>query len=349
MKIKSLRKLIATLLNSLILVFLSFYLPVHAVTSVPPNERLVGIAYTLWSIPAHWTENQCWGTPLTGPYDSRDRRVIRKHAKQLSDAGVDFIWIDWSNQINYDPTKVWSGGDQDLIEDATAILFDEYTKLEKHPKISIFLGVTDSTNNAQVSALTDGRLKRKADQVYRQYVANPLYRSLLQDYLGKPLLVIYTNTPTPWPNGVPPWNDERFTVRWMTGYVSEQKSLLTSESERVSKYGYWSWEDRGLQTYPVFADKPEAMVICASTRFEEGRGSRNGIPAQERQNGATFKKQWQRATDVGVQFAMVVSWNEWVKSEQPSAEVSKDIEPSKEIGDFYLKLMKEEILKFKGK
>lgn len=45
---------------------------------------------------------------------------------------------------------------------------------------------------------------------------------------------------------------------------------------------------------------------------------------------------------------MVVSWNEWHRGEQPSAEVSKDIEPSQEFGRFYLDLLKEEIAKFKG-
>ena len=45
---------------------------------------------------------------------------------------------------------------------------------------------------------------------------------------------------------------------------------------------------------------------------------------------------------------MVVSWNEWTTGEQPSAEVSKDLEPSNEWGDQYLQLLKEEIRKFKS-
>jgi len=89
---------------------------------VNPSERRVGMAYGVWMDAEHW-ENT-WGTPLLGKYDSRDRSVILKHAEWLTDAGVDFICFDWSNQIDYDPDKIWNGGKQDLIEDATAILFD---------------------------------------------------------------------------------------------------------------------------------------------------------------------------------------------------------------------------------
>lgn len=96
---------------------------------VPPSEREVGIAYGLWADRDLWSST--WDKPQIGEYDSRDRRVIRKHAEWLSDAGVDFVWLDWSNNVTYDPCKLWTGGKQDVIEDATAILFDEYRKMSE--------------------------------------------------------------------------------------------------------------------------------------------------------------------------------------------------------------------------
>ncbi len=316
------------------------------VTPTPLNERRVGIAYTTWHQSRDWTN--VWGTPALGFYRSDDRAVIRQHATWLADAGVDFLWVDWSNNINYtyDPNK--PRPDFDMIEDATFVLFDELARMrsegKKTPNISIFAGVTGAPE-----AVSDGRLQRKADQIWDQFIANPVYRPLWEMDHGKPLLALYVNTPSPFPNGVPQWNDPRFTVRWMTGYITEQSNLRTDDL--VSRYGYWSWEDRGAQTYPVVDGHPEAMVVTASWREQTGRGPDGKGPgyiaAGMRDNGATFRSQWARAREIGPKYAMVVSWNEWHKGEQPSPEVSKDIEPSREFGRTYLDLLKDEIARFK--
>lgn len=309
-----------------------------------PENRRVGIAYSLWCDMDWWDD--VWDLPLDGPYDSRDRNIIRKHATQLSDAGVDFIWIDWSNNIRYDRDSLWTdGGHLDRVEDATYILFDEYKKMDDkgmpHPLISIFIGTSGSPEG-----LSDGRLQRKADQVWNDFAGNPRYSSLMECYEGKPLLVVYVDTPSPWPNGLPEWNDERYTVRFMTGYISEQSNLRTED--RISKYGYWSWEDRGEQTYPIHNGKPESMVVTASQRAQYCSDGSVDIPARGRAGGETLRAQFARARKVGVHYAMVVSWNEWTTSEQPSVEISKDLEPSKTLGDFYLQLLKQEISRFKG-
>jgi hypothetical protein len=313
--------------------------PQAPVKPVPPAERLVGMAYTTWHTSTDW--HGVWGEPELGNYRSDDRAVIRQHAAWLAEAGVDFIWLDWSNDINYvhDPAK--PNPTFDMIEGATTVIFEEYAKLAKHPKISIFAGVTLAPE-----AVEDGRLQRKVDQIYRDYVANPTYRPLLQDYLGKPLLVLYVNTPSPFPKGVPAWDDPRFTIRWMTGYVTEQRNLRTDDL--ISKFGYWSWEDRGAQTYTVHDGYPESMVVTASWRQQGVPGAPDYIAEGPRNNGATFHQQWDRACAIGPKFATIVSWNEWVISEQPSPEVSKDIEPSKQFGHQYLDQLKEEIARFKG-
>lgn len=311
-------------------------------TPTSPNERRVGIAYTTWHQNADWKNS--WGTPLDGAYASDDRMVIDRHARQLQSAGVDFAWVDWSNNIGYvyDPNK--KRPDFDMIEGATFALFDEWARLraagEKTPNISIFLGVTGAPEAAD-----DGRLQAKADKMWNQFVANPVYRPLIEMDDGKPLLVVYVNTPSPFQSGVPKWNDPRFTVRWMTGYITQQSALRDGE---ISKYGYWSWEDRGPQTFPVVGGHPEAMVINAATRPQGKPDEKNYIAAATRDNGATFRKSWARARQIGPKYAMVVSWNEWHKGEQPSVEVSKDIEPSKEFGNQYLDILREEISAFKA-
>jgi hypothetical protein len=98
----------------------------------------------------------------------------------------------------------------------------------------------------------------------------------------------------------------------------------------------------------VHDGRPEAVVVNAATRPQGQPGDEYYIPAAGRRGGETFRERWRRAREIGPKFALVVSWNEWVGGEQPSAEVSKDLEPSEEFGTFYLDLLKEEIAKFKG-
>lgn len=320
---------------------------------VPYEDRYVGLAYTTWNKNSTWA-GRVWAYPELGNYKSDDKDIIEQHAKWIYDAGVDFVWVDWSNNLNFDEPmdKVMkdrtSRPDFAMIERATVNMFEVYSKMDKAPQISIFLGVPDADHK---TGIYDGRLTKKADQVYDWFVNNPdhpEYKDLVFQYEGKPLLVVYAGTPTTWQKELPDWDDDRFTVRYMTGYVTEQGNLKNSETLE-SKLGYWSWEDRGPQTFSVSNGYPEAMIITASTRAQAKEGEPAYIPSLGRRDGLTFKEQWARARLIGVRFAMVGTWNEWVVGEQPSQEVSKDIEPNTVWGDKYLKLLKEEIAKFKGK
>ena len=322
---------------------------------VPYEERKVGIAYTTWCQRGFWNQS-VWTYPTLGKYLSDDRAIIRQHAEWLADAGVDFIWIDWSNDLDYNVTIDEVLTDQvrtdfAMIERSTLFIFEEYSKMraegKKTPNISIFIG---NPAPGQATAISDGRLTRKADQVAQWFVnnqAHPEFKSLMQDYDSKPLLVSYAGTPTPWQNETLPWDDSRFTVRFMTGYVSEQHSLIEPNTNE-SKYKYWSWEDRGAQTYTVDKGFPEAMIVVPSWRPQGKPGESGYIAAGPRNGGKTFKEQWARARLLGVRFAMVGTWNEYVTGEQHSAEVSKDIEPNETWGNTYLVLLKAEIKKFKG-
>ena len=106
--------------------------------------------------------------------------------------------------------------------------------------------------------------------------------------------------------------------------------------------------DAARPPYPIYDGKPETMVVCAATRKQGDPGDAGYIPEKGRRDGQTLREQFARAREIGTRFAMVVSWNEWTTGEQPSVEVSKDIEPSVEHGDKYLKILKEEIRRFKS-
>lgn len=310
----------------------------------PYDQRLVGIAYTTWHrASSSWGEGHTWDTPLYGTYYSNDEDVIRRHGEMLRDAGVDFVFVDWSNNTGYNPDTMSHLDDFRMIEEATDMLFDIWATIEGAPKICIFVG----PGHNGIQSVESGDHQRKVNQVWNNYVTNPNRADMYFYYNEKPLLICYGATPndyTATPQNL--WNDSRYTVRWMTGYVGQQSDLYDKATLR--SYSFWSWEERGAQTYTVFRKRVEAVTVSAATRPQSSIGDEGYIPEAGRNNGATLKAQFQRACDLGAGLVLIVSWNEWTTGEQPSAEISKDIEPSVIHGTFYYDLMREQIKKFKG-
>ncbi len=308
------------------------------------EERLVGIAYSTWHNAGRSWGVSTWDMPLCGPYMSDDENILRYHAELLRDAGVDFVFIDWSNNTNYDPVTMRDQRDDfRMIEEATDKLFDVWKTVEGAPKICIFVG----PGHQGPETIENGNHQKKVDQVWRDYVTNPDRADMYFAYQGKPLLICYGATPTMYTaKPASMWDDQRYTVRWITGYVGQQSELYKKKT--LVSTGYWSWEERGAQTYTLFNNQVEAVTVCASTRQQSEPGDSGYIPAAGRENGATLKKQFQRACDLGAGIVLIVSWNEWTTGEQPSPEISKDIEPSQIHGTFYYDLMREQIKKFKG-
>lgn len=309
----------------------------------PYEDRLVGIAYTTWHSESYskWGLDT-WDVPLYGGYASNDEDIIYRHGVMLRDAGVDFIFVDWSNNTNYDPeTMSDSRPDFRMVEGATSLLFEIWSTIEGAPKICIMAG----PGGDGIENVTNGNHQKKVDQIYRDYVEK--YPDQYFYYEGQPLLICYGSTPNEYsdhPSSV--WDDERFTVRWITGYVGQQPSLFDKETMRST--GFWSWEERGTQTYTVIDGRVECITVTAASRAQGERGEAGYVPGNDRENGVTLKRQFQRANDLGAGVVLLVSWNEWLSLEQKSPEGSKDLEPSQIHGTFYYDLLCEQIRKYKG-
>lgn len=308
----------------------------------PYEDRLVGIAYSTWLCPKiiTWGKNT-WDTPLYGNYYSDDRDMIAKHAELLRDAGIDFVFVDWTNNTTYDPATMREQmSDFRMIEEATDLLFEIWSGIEGAPKICIFAG----PGHSGIQNVKNGKHQKKVDQIYSSYVEK--YPDMYFNYEGKPLLMCYGATPNQY-STKPAWKDDRFTIRWVTGYVGQQDGLYNVKT-MATRSNWWSWEERGLQPYSVKDDRVECVTCTAASRPQGSEGDSGYIPAYERMNGLTLKKQFQRANDLGAGMVILVTWNEWTKGEQPTPEGSKDLEPSKIHGTFYYDLLCEQIKKYKG-
>ena len=247
-----------------------------------------------------------------------------------------------------------------------------------HPKIAIFIGSCDfdcekdniacgSTNACTDRCSTpiwDGRLRAKVDQVYKTVVLNPAYNAIYQYHHGKPLLAIFVGTPSPFGATLPAWTDDRFTVRWMTGWIDSQPTDASGRSD------YWSFKDRlgpasptyNLDPFNGFSNLPDHVAVVSAfpgqTEWGEVGGlNRNGLLSCSDQTSGTpgivFKQQWTRAMDVDPEIVTIATWNEWLTnglgtSDQYTPACSSDIEPSVAFGNFYLDLMKQSIAAFRG-
>lgn len=108
-----------------------------------------------------------WAEPYFGYYMSDDEWVIRKHAKMLVEAGVDFIFIDNTNGLSYPYTYLR--------------IYQIYMQMRKEgqmtPQIVHFIGVLPD--------LVTNFMKEVYDNIY----ATDYYKDLWFMWEGKPLIL----------------------------------------------------------------------------------------------------------------------------------------------------------------
>ena len=301
-----------------------------------------------------------------GEYYSADEDVINQHADWLVEYGADFIVIDWTNNVDY--VKGTFDGNLQYIESATDKLFEVYAERMAQnkpcPKIVIASGI-DTSDKAQ--AFVDGRIKTKVEQIWNDYYGNEKYKDLIFEYEGKPLLMMYLATSAcVAKDGEKIYKDDRFTIRFFTGFLGEQEKLL-EKGTKVSKYGYWSWWERGNNAYAVKENgNAECITISAAwvvhaPDHETSMTNPNAAWLPEngavgRENGKTFREHWDMAIELNPDIVIIQSFNEWVNETLPgkaaeefNSEYSNDIEPSEELGFMYMEIMKEKAEIFKAK
>lgn len=252
-------------------------------------------------------------TPLLGTYESSDPRVITQHATWLADAGVDFLLIDWSNNFGGN----WSNGVAVGIMAATYNLALTYVKLRRRPKFALLLGLDHGQAGTP-------RFQELVDTVWTLFLEPPAMRALYQEFLGKPLLGVFTG-----PRWSPPpsWSDPRFTVRWVNGF---------NETTHGNRLGYWSWIDRQPQVTYRQGSAPHGQATPVAEAVTVAAGWPGGGPKSQhgwsaggaRQHGQTYLDQWAVAFSARPEVVLCCQWNEFAQPDQYSVSMSNDMEPT---------------------
>ena len=229
-----------------------------------------------------------WGESQYGYYLSDDRWVLRRHAHQLADAGVDVVIFDVTNNISYEQVvhalgETWSA-----------------VRAQGNPTPGIAF-LTPFWTPAEV-------VRRLYDEVY----APGLFQDLWFYWKGKPLIMAD-------PALVDPALREFFTFR------KPEPSYFAGPSG-PEQWGWL--EVAPQHVFYDRAGRPEQMTVGIAqnaqraerlSAFSEadtcGRswhdGARDSRPDAVRL-GLNFSEQWQRALQVDPEFVFVTGWNEWI-------------------------------------
>jgi len=190
------------------------------------------------------------------------------------------------------------------------------------PRMVIFCGLINGP------ATTVEAINEESQWIYHNYVRNPRFQGLFQEYLGKPLLFVFNGAGPDWLKNTKqvPVDERYFTIRWMS---SQHQDVHFNEA------GHWTWMDGALrQPVTMFQGKPEAMT--ASVAFF-GTDGWKGQSAFGRRGGWTYVESFRGALEHRPHFLQLHQFQEFTGQEESpktafygdsySVELSDDIEP----------------------
>ncbi|GGD51153.1 hypothetical protein [Paenibacillus nasutitermitis] len=280
-----------------------------------------------------------WAEPLFGYYRSDDEYVIRKHAQMLSDADVDTIIFDVTNQFTYKENYM--------------TLLRVFTEIRN-----------EGGRTPQVAFLTPfGDPSKVVKELYNDLYGKGLYSDLWFQWEGKPLILAD-------PALVGAEQSSFFTFR------KPQPDYFVGPTG-PNQWGWL--EDAPQHVFLDSDGNKEQMVVGVAQNAVNGKlGSLSDPGAQGRSyhnesqpaepyptaSGLNAAEQWERALAEDPEFIFITGWNEWIAMrfdefnnvkapvsfvDQFTQEFSRDIEPMKggHADSFYYQ-MADYIRKFKG-
>ena len=278
-----------------------------------------------------------WGEPLFGYYHLKDKWVLRRHAKLLTMAGVDFIIFDTTNRVTF-------------LQQVLPILevFDEYRK--------------EGWNVPKIAYYTNSQSGETVEEIYQDIYKPGLYRDLWFYWEGKPFIV-----------GLPEECSEEarnfFTFRlaqWPTE-AKKQGGCPWIDFERPQRA--WQSEEGVNEIVPVaVAQHPNlsfgdgALYGDPAPRGRAFRGYKNDKTPEALAYGYNVAEQWERAIELDPKMVFFTGWNEWTAGkiqgdgerpvlmvDQADAEYSRDTEPMRGgFFDNYYMQMCDYIRRYKG-
>ncbi|EGD81265.1 hypothetical protein PTSG_11301 [Salpingoeca rosetta] len=243
----------------------------------PPAKGSDRITAMQWE-PWFTLHNDQWtlaeAVPTLGYYSSFDANVVMQHAMWMVDIGIDYIMVDWTNNLwninHWSERGVYA---QELIN-ATTFTLETYSAMRaagmSTPDVVLLLGL----DNGPAEPLSC--LQEEVDWITEEYL--PKYRDLMFIYEGKPLLIVFDGGGMYSPTN--PLSVGNWTLRLMASQLQTAPGLATR--------GYWSWMDGVVS--PVVVRQPfrTASEVATATCAFFPPGGWFDVKAMGKRQGATL-------------------------------------------------------------
>jgi len=285
-------------------------LPTYAEAGAKKTNKVVGVFYytwlgahgdKVWSIPdilkqypsdplspsnpgwGGYGEFHFWGEPEHGYYRSEDPWVIRRDLQMLSNAKVDFLYIDMTNGYPY-------------IETVKTLC-----------KVSLQMR-KEGIYTPQIMFFSYANSGRVMNDLYDQFYSNSLYEDLWFKWDGKPaILGVSTDTVL------------RPEVK---NYFNIKLSWAWTNTKTEANHWQWIDTTPQDYGWSINSATPEQICVSVASHPNSSIGKSYSNGKQPTVNsdyltdftgqGLHFAEQWKRALTVDPPVIMVTQWNEWV-------------------------------------
>jgi hypothetical protein len=285
-------------------------LPNHAQTGPKKDGKVVGVFYYIWA-GAHgnqvhdiskimkaypsdplspnnpnWggvTSFHWWGEPEYGYFRSDDPWVIQRDLNMLSNAKVDFLFLDVTNANIYLPTVMK--------------LCDESKKLRDQ-----------GVNTPQIVFTTNSKSGETINALYDQFYKPGLCAEQWFSRGGKPLIFGQANDPV-----LRPEVKDFFTIKysWAQTQTAVQPHHWQWLDNHPQDFGWW-----------INPQTPEQLSVSTAHHPSNPHGKSFNNKQQPAVNadyltglshqGLEFAQQWSRVFEVNPEVVMITQWNEWL-------------------------------------
>lgn len=249
---------------------------VHDITEIlkqPKNERKWGKK----------GEFHFWGEPEQGFYQAKDPWVLRRDLQMLTNAKVDFIFIDVTNAFIY-PEEVHA-------------LFKMGAKMR-----------AEGIPTPAISFCTNAKSGQTMNAIYKEYYTDKKYVDQWFMWDNKPLILGHEKD-----KALLPEVKDFFTIKysWAWTNTKEEPNQWQWLDHYPQDYG-WSKDPSIPEQITVSTAHHPVNPLGKSYHDGKEPPVHPDYTTDYTNEGLQFKEQWSRALEVDPEVVMVTQWNEWI-------------------------------------